>query len=371
MERSTEDLSKALTDAFTASLIRFALIAFVLLVCTWVFAPFLPIMLWGIVLAVALYPAQTALQKRFGWSPGRAATVIVLIGIVLIGVPTWSIGNAFAVRTLEAYSAYEAGTLTVPAANPAVAEWPLIGEDLHAAWVAAATDLPDFLETKQPQLSKFASWVLSMASSTAGSVFQLIGALIIAGIMLAWAEAGTKSIRRILIGLSDAQLAPELHELATKTIRQVAIGIIGIAFITAIVFGIVAFIAGVPAAPLLTIIALLLAIMQVPVTLVALVAAGLLWAGDNSVPWNVTFTILLLAASMTDNFLKPMVLGRGLDVPMPVVLIGAIGGMMAGGILGMFIGAAFLSAGYQVFMKWVDSENQPADAEVANDAGAG
>ncbi len=70
------------------------------------------------------------------------------------------------------------------------------------------------------------------------------------------------------------------------------------------------------------------------------------------------FTILLIAASLIDNFLKPLILGRGLEVPMPIVLIGAVGGMMSGGILGMFIGAAFLAAGYQVFMKWVDTETQ-------------
>ncbi len=111
-------------------------------------------------------------------------------------------------------------------------------------------------------------------------------------------------------------------------------------------------------AALFTLIALVFAIVQLPVTIIALVAVGLLWAGDSGTVHNVIFTILLIAASLIDNFLKPLILGRGLEVPMPIVLIGAVGGMMSGGILGMFIGAAFLAAGYQVFMKWVDTETQ-------------
>jgi predicted PurR-regulated permease PerM len=95
-----------------------------------------------------------------------------------------------------------------------------------------------------------------------------------------------------------------------------------------------------------------------------------LWAGDSGTVHNVIFTILLIAASLIDNFLKPLILGRGLDVPMPIVLIGAVGGMMSGGILGMFIGAAFLAAGYQVFMKWVETETQDV-AEVIENASVG
>ena len=102
--------------------------------------------------------------------------------------------------------------------------------------------------------------------------------------------------------------------------------------------------------------------VQLPVTIVAFVAVALLWSGEGtSTLHNSLFTVLIIAASLIDNILKPLILGRGLDVPMPVVLMGAIGGMMSGGILGMFIGAAFLAAGYQVFMKWVESKNEAAE----------
>lgn len=363
MSTDSEELKSTLSAAFTSTLIRFALILFVVAICVWTFAPFMPIMLWAIILAVALYPAQLFLKRKLGWSDGRVATLIVVLGLIGIGVPTFMVGNAFVTKILGTYSEYEAGTLVVPEPAPSVADWPVVGAKLHEAWTAAAADLPAFLETQQPQLRSLLSWLVDTTTGTARMVFQMIGALMIAGILLAWAEAGTRSIRMIFVSLSDRALGPELHELTTKTVRQVAVGIIGIAFITAVIFGAVAALGGVPFAPLFTIIALLLAIMQVPVTLVALVAAGLLWAGDTSVVHNSIFSVLLIVASLTDNFLKPVVLGRGLDVPMPVVLIGALGGMMSGGILGMFIGAAFLSAGYQVFMKWVATRNEEAGME--------
>ena len=353
MSNLPDDLVGALSEAFSASMIRFALISFVVFVCAWAFMPFLPIMLWSLVIAIALFPVRQYLDRTLSWSSGKTSTVIALIGIALLGIPAAVVGYSFASKVLEAQRAYEAGTLIIPKPLSGVEDWPVVGPGLYDAWASAAADLPAFLESRQPELKSLANWLIDTASGTAGSVLLLIGAFIIAGIMLAMAEPGTRSVRRIFIRVSDSTRGPELQELATKTIRQVAVGILGIAFVTAIALGAVMTLAGVPAAALLTVLTLVLAIIQVPVTLVALAAAGLLWStGDTSILHNSIFTALLIAASLTDNVLKPFILGRGLDVPMPVVLIGAIGGMASGGILGMFIGATFLATGYQVFMKW-------------------
>ncbi|MEM9300997.1 MAG: AI-2E family transporter [Pseudomonadota bacterium] len=354
-----QEQKQLMTAAFSEALIRFAAIAFTLVICVTAFLPFLPVMLWAIVLAIALFPVHQFLQARLGGSPARSATVIALAGVLLLGIPTAMVGNSLASKTLEAYEAYQAGELTIPAPSDKVAEWPLVGERLHDAWGDAAEDLPRFVETRQPQLESLSTWLVSSARGAAGSVFLLIGAFIIAGIMLAWAGPAEVSTRRIFVSFSGDDRGPELHELTTKTIRQVAVGIIGIAFLTALVFGATVALAGVPASALLTLLALLFAIMQIPVTIVALVAAGLLWSGDNTaVVHNSIFTVLMIAASLVDNVLKPLILGRGLSVPMPVVLLGAVGGMMSGGILGMFIGAAFLAAGYQIFMSWVESDSE-------------
>ncbi|WP_117232847.1 AI-2E family transporter [Vibrio maerlii] len=356
--KNNEELETIISKAFTKSLIRFSTLAFIILVCSWAFLPFLPILLWALVLAIALYPVRLFIEKKTSWTAARSSTIIALFGVLILGIPTALIGNAFATNVLLAFDAYEAGTLVVPAPTESVRDWPIIGANLYEVWQEAATDFASFVQQRQPQIKGLLNWFVETASGAAKSVFLLIGAIIIAGIMLAWAQPATLSIKKIFISFSDEKRGEELHKLTTATIRQVAIGIIGIAFLTAMVFGLTVNFASVPAAPLLTIVALVFAICQIPVTLVAIVASVLLWSGnDTSTLHNTIFTILMIAASLTDNFLKPLVLGRGLAVPMPIVLIGAIGGMMSGGILGMFIGAAFLAAGYQVFMAWVASEN--------------
>lgn len=358
MSEQKEDTKELLTQAFTASLIRFAVISYLVLMCFWAFAPFLPILMWAMVLAIALYPARRWLESKLKWSASKVSTLIVLVGVLLIGVPTTMVANSFATKTLDAYEDYQQGALVIPAPKASVEDWPLVGEDVYDAWSEASTDMSSFIDKRQPQLKAASSWLVSAAGGAASNVFFMIGAIIVAGIMLAWAEPATKSMRKIFTSFSDEVKGPELHNLTTATIRQVAIGVIGIAFLTAMTFGATVALAGVPAAALFTVIALLFAIMQLPVTLIAIVTTAILWSIEgNSTLHNGIFTVLMIAASLVDNVLKPMILGRGLEVPMPVVLIGAIGGMMSGGILGMFVGAAFLTAGYQVFMKWVDSES--------------
>ncbi|WP_182052386.1 AI-2E family transporter [Vibrio sp. B1FIG11] len=364
MSNSNENLEKVLSKAFTTSLIRFSVTSFIVIVCWWAFLPFLPILLWALVLAIALYPVKLMIERKMGLSSARSATLIAIVGVLILGTPTAMVGNSFASKTLGVFESYRDGTLVVSKPADSVKEWPLVGRKLHKVWDEAAEDLPNFIEKRQPQIKGVFSWFINSATGAAKSVFMLIGAIIIAGIMLAWAQPAARSIRKIFISFTDEERGPELHELTTATIRQVAIGIIGIAFLTAMVFGGVVALSGVPAAALFTLIALVFAIVQLPVTIIAIVAVAILWSGDTGTIHNSIFTVLLIAASLIDNFLKPLILGRGLEVPMPIVLIGAVGGMMSGGILGMFIGAAFLAAGYQVFMKWVDAETQDVAAEL-------
>lgn len=355
MNIEQEQLADAVSTALTSSLIRFSTISVLVLICLWAFSPFLPIMLWALVLAIALYPLYRPLKRTMGGSGGRAAGLIVLVGMLLIGVPTVMMASAFAAQLLEVAQNFTEGRVILPKPGPELADLPLVGDRLFETWTTAANDLPGFLERLGPQLTSAGKWAAGVAAGTAGSVFGLIGALIVTGIMLAWSDQGSQAMGRVFIRFAGPEKGLPLQELTTKTVRSVAVGIIGTACITAFVLGIVLFFAGVPAAGILAVVALIVGIMQLPVALVALVGIVYLWTGDTSTLYNTVFTVLLLAASSIDNVIKPMLLGRGVDVPMPVVLIGALGGMMSGGILGMFIGAAFLSAGYQIFTGWVDA----------------
>ena len=156
--------------------------------------------------------------------------------------------------------------------------------------------------------------------------------------------------------------------LSTATTRAVAQGVIGVAFIQAIIVGLALLVAGVPFAGILAMIALLLGIAQVPALIVTLPAIAYIWAsGDYSTGMATMHTIILVIAGMADNVLKPLLLGRGVDAPMPVILFGALGGMASAGIVGMFVGATLLAMGYRIFMSWVANNEEPDAVPAKNE----
>jgi predicted PurR-regulated permease PerM len=369
-ENNSSALEQFLTRDMLDVLVRVGLIAVMAVICFRIFAPFLNLVLWAIVLAVALYPLQQKLAGGPDGKQGRAATLLVLGGLLLIGGPTVMLGSSFAGHIYETYEAFASNSVTIEAPDPAVAEWPIIGERLYAAWDAAATDLPAYLETLQPQLGELTNRALSAATSTMSAVLLFLGALIVAGIMMAYGTSGGDATGRILDRLTGPANGPRIKVLMVATIRSVAMGVIGVAFIQALLLGVGFVFAGIPAAGLLAIVVMLVGILQLPALLISLPAIGYLWGiGDGSTVSNVIWTVYLLVAGMADNVLKPLLLGRGVEAPMPVILIGALGGMVAAGIVGLFLGAVFLAVGYQLFMDWVD---RPGDSEgSAGEAAAG
>ena len=353
-------LSKDLMDA----LIRVGLIALVVFLCVRVIAPFAWIMLWALILGIALYPLHQGLARRLGGQQGYTAIFLVAAALLLIGLPTVILGSSFAEYIFEKYSALANDTLTIRQPDPTVADWPLIGKKVYSAWSAAATDLPGYLKKIQPQLGNITKHMLAAAASTAGDMLAIIGSLIIAGIMMAYGESGNRAMQRIFTRLAGSKEGPRLHRLTTATVRSVATGVVGVAFIQALLLGIGFILAGIPAAGVLAVVVLLLGILQLPVLIVSLPAIGYLWwAGDASTTSNIVFTVYLLIAGLADNVLKPILLGRGVDVPMPVVLLGALGGMVTNGIIGLFVGAVLLAVGYQIFMTWVDQAEQDINEE--------
>jgi len=209
-----------------------------------------------------------------------------------------------------------------------------------------------------------------MVASIGGGILQFLAALIVAGIIMAFGAGGRRASRAIFERLAGREHGAEFAHLATATIRAVAQGVIGIAFIQAILIGLCLLVAGVPWAGVLAVLVLVLGIAQVPALLVTLPAIVYLWAsGDYGTIEAVLYTALLGVSGMVDNVLKPLMLGHGVDAPMPVVLLGALGGMAAAGILGMFVGATLLVLGYQVFMGWVAAKPQGRQSAQGDDAG--
>jgi len=237
----------------------------------------------------------------------------------------------------------------------------VVGKEIYALWEKAHADLPGLVQSMQPKIGNLARAALATDAGIGGAILQFIVALIIAGIIMAFGEAGDHSGRAIFTRLVGSEHGAEFSNLAVATIRAVAQGVIGVAFIQAIIIGVCLLIAGVPWAGALAGVVLVLGIVQVPAVIVTLPAIAYLWmSGDHGTVAAASYTVLLFVAGLADNVLKPLMLGRGVDAPMPVILLGALGGMAAAGILGMFVGATLLALGYQIFMSWVAADSKGA-----------
>jgi predicted PurR-regulated permease PerM len=335
-------------------LIRAALIGILAVLCYIVFAPFLTLLAWALILAIALYPLHRSIARRLGGKQGLASTILVLGGILLIIAPTALLMNSFGTSVQTFVGAVQQNTLEIPAPRHRIRDVPLIGERIHDVWSKAHADLPGLVDSMQPKISDLAKRALSVVASIGLGLLQFLASFILAGIVMAYGEAGTRESRAIFERAVGSERGRAFARLATATIRTVAQGVIGIAFVQAILVGLALLVAGIPWAGILAAITLVLSIAQVPALLVTLPVIGYIWAsGTYGTGAAVVYTIILLLAGMVDNVLKPMMLGRGVDAPMPVILLGALGGLATRGILGMFVGATLLALGYQIFMGWV------------------
>ena len=335
-------------------LIRAGLILALALLCYRVFAPFLVLMVWALILAVTLYPLHQAVARRIGERQGLAAILVTVLGIVLIVAPTALLLSSAGDSVRQLIRDVQHNTLQVPPPRANVAAWPVVGKKVYAFWEKAHADLPGLVQSLQPKIGHLAKAALATVARIGGAILEFIAALIIAGIIMAFGRAGDRSGRAIFARVAGSKQGVEFSHLAVTTIRAVAQGVIGVAFIQAIIVGVCLLVAGVPWAGVLAGLVLVLGIAQVPAALVILPAIVYIWAsGAHGNVAAVVYTILLLVAGLADNVLKPLMLGRGVDAPMPVILLGALGGMAASGILGMFVGATLLALGYQIFMGWV------------------
>lgn len=351
----SKELEKRVSDRALDVLIRAGLVLVLTLLCYQIMQPFVSMLVWSVILAVTLYPLHCKLAARLGGRQGRAATVIVLLGAVLIVTPTAALMGSLGDSVHSLVNGVRDNTLHIPAPKPSVAEWPVVGKKAHAAWAKAHTDLPAVVKNLQPKIGEMAKAALGFVASIGGGMLKFLFSFVIAGVIMAFGEAGAGSTRRILQRIAGQQRGAQFTLLATQTIRAVALGVIGIAFIQAIIVGLALLLAAIPFAGALAGVVLVLGIAQIPALLVTLPAIAYMWsAGAHGTGMAAVYTVLLLVGGSADNVLKPLLLGRGVDAPMPVILLGALGGMATAGILGMFVGAVLLALGYQIFMTWVD-----------------
>jgi len=335
------------------SAIRISLVAILVYWSFLIFKPFLIPVLWAVIISVAIFPLFLKFEALFGEKKKLALILFTLISLSILIVPSFFLINSI-IETVKTLSdTVQAGSIDIPHPPKHIAEWPIIGEQLFSLWNAASENLGTTLLQYKDELKTVVITLLSSTLGTVGSVLQFIISIIIASVFIANAANIKQFIQSFFFKLAN-EPGKEFANIAGATMRSVAQGVLGVAFIQAILSGVGLLIMDVPGAGIWALGVLLLAIMQLPPILILGPVAIYVFSSAETVP-AVLFLIWSFIISASDAFLKPLFLGRGMDIPMMVILIGAIGGMMLHGIIGLFIGAVVLAILYTLFITWLET----------------
>jgi predicted PurR-regulated permease PerM len=343
----TEEYRRRALEVF----IHVGLVVLLATACLLILRPFLPLIAWGIIIAIATYPAYKKLRSLLGGRGKLAAVLCALLFLSILIVPVALLAQTMIGGIQKLSTDIRQGTVGIPPPPDRVATWPIVGGPVSSAWTMASTNLTGLLKTLAPQLKPVLPWLLSASAGLSLTVLEFVLSIIVAAVLLANSSGGalvSHSLANRLFGDRGA----EFEDLAGSTIRSVTNGIIGVAVIQTVFAGIGFLVAGLPGAGLWTVIFLVAAVLQAgSLVLIPAVIYMFAIAGTTKA---VLFLLWCVVVGLMDNVLKPMLLGRGVAVPIAVVFLGAIGGFLAVGIIGLFIGAIVLSVGYKLFLAWLE-----------------
>ncbi len=335
-------------------MIRMFLIVLIVGWCLAIMTPFFHIILWGIIIGIALMPVHKSLSKKLGGKPKLASTLIVLIALAIILVPSWLFIDSVVHGILTLKADYKAGTLTIPPPSENVKTWPVIGGQLYDAWSSGSEGLKGFLLQYKEQLSGFFKVIAKGLMGNLSAILQMAGAVIIAGVLLVVEGVG-EGMRRFFRKAAGVR-GDEFADITKMTVGNVVKGVLGVALIQSFAVGLGFLLAGIPLAGLWTLLVFILAVLQIPPPLVIIPVVVYMFSIKETTP-AVLWTIYLLAAGFSDNVLKPILLGKGAPVPMLVIFMGVVGGFIFSGFIGLFTGAIIMSIGYKLFLGWLGSGN--------------
>ena len=358
------DDNRAFDRRVTQAAVRLSLLALLVFWCLRILAPFLNPIIGGVVIAISVKTPYAKLTRALGGRPKLAAVVLVVVAMLLLIVPTLALGASLVDSTdgLSADLIHE--QITIPPPPDSVADWPVLGARLHALWLGASQNLETALVKLAPYMKDVGVWLVSSVGDLGIGLLMFIVAIVIAGAILPNAERATRLADKAAYIIAGPR-GPKLAELAASSVQSVTRGVLGVAAIQSLLAGLGMLVVGVPGAGLWTLLILILAVVQLPPTLVLIpVIVYVFYTSSTAVA--VVFAIWSVLVGLSDNVLKPLLMGRGSSVPMLVLFMGSIGGFIAGGILGLFVGAVVLSLGYTIFMAWVDeSDVDGGDAATA------
>jgi predicted PurR-regulated permease PerM len=319
--------------------------------CLLILRPFVPLLTWGIIIGVAAYPSFKRLRKALGGREGLSAILFTALLLALLVVPVVLLAGTLVGGIHTFASRFKDGTVIIPPPPANVENWPLIGTPLKSIWDRASNDLSDAVRSFAPQIRAFVPEVFSASAGISLTALQFVLSIIFAGVLLANADSAYK-LSSALCRRIFGEKGPDFQELMGATIRSVTTGILGVALIQSLLAGLGFLVSGLPGAGLWAVVFLIAAVLQVGA--LVLVPAVIYMFAIASTTTSVIFLVWCIFVALLDNFLKPILLGRGVAVPIAVVFLGAIGGFVTLGLLGLFVGAVVLSIGYRLAIAWLE-----------------
>jgi predicted PurR-regulated permease PerM len=346
------------TDSFTVRSrqiihlsIQLLALAFLIIWCFQILAPFFTPVIWAAILAVALYPMHQKLKRLLKGRGVLAAIIISAVFLIFfISVVSW-LGFRTGSEIKDKITSFQEGNLKIPPPSEKVKEWPLVGRQAFQAWTQLSKGVENFLQQYPEQIKSAGNYIIEMVTSSGKAILFFILSIIISGVFLCFGAESAAYSRKFFSRLINSSQI-DISSMAAVTIRNVVRGILGVALIQSLCAGLGFFIAGIPYAGIWTILCLILAIIQIGIVPVTLGVLIYIWTTGNTTT-AILLTIWMIPVGLLDNILKPIMMGKGAPVPMLIIFLGSLGGFIYSGFVGLFTGAVILSLGYRLFDVWL------------------
>mgnify|MGYP006273725491 CR=1 FL=1 len=341
--------------------INLLLIFVILIWCFNILKPFISVIAWAAVIAIAMYKPFRKLLFFVGGKRKLALLLFTVLGLTTVLVPAFLFVGSIVDSAQSITSSLESGEIDIQPPSDDIQDWPLIGERVYTNWSEAATNLEDWLEDNANVIKEAVGGLLAKAARVGIGVVQFILSILIAAAFLANAETIVRRLERLFCRILGDD-GKKFMTLSGATVTSVAVGVLGISVIQSFLAGVGMMAVGVPAAGMLALVVLVLCIAQLPPWLVLFPVIAYVFSVESTTVASV-FAVWAIAVSFLDMVLKPMFLGRGVEAPMLIILLGAIGGMLMSGILGLFVGAVVLALGYKLFEAWLSMQDTEQQAQ--------
>ncbi|MFZ5677526.1 MAG: AI-2E family transporter [Pseudomonadota bacterium] len=334
-------------------------IAIIVIACFWITLPLLGVLVWGALIAISLSPLHRMLADAGGDRPKAVAALIVIVLLTVIVFPLSFLPGSVE-RAVEglAKATNNWTELNLPPPPDWVTNFPLLGATIGRKWAALAGNSGELLASVRPLAGPAVQWLAGQGAALGLAFLEIFVAVILAGIFLVRQADTTTALHRIAHRLGGVS-GENLLELAVRTVRNVALGVIGTALIQGALSGVGFIIAGVPFAVALGALSFGTAMLQIGTWLVWIPSAlWLTYQGETG--WALFTAVLGVVINVIDNIIKPVLIGRGAGVPLWIIFIGVIGGILTIGFMGIFIGPLILAAGYSIITGWLADESRHA-----------